>query len=200
MTTTEPKVTREHFHALCTDVASALGWLFKAEGESYDYTCSLQDKGMGFSLAYDKWKHRISVRSWNWPQYTVNESRGYVKTETVMPSSLYDPREASPSITVSADKTAAQIAKDIQTRFLPEYTRLYARCLARAQSSQEYADTSESGWQAVCKVIGADPKHHHHYSNIAGEYNASIENRSGKAHVTLDLTADQLAKVIAALR
>jgi hypothetical protein len=79
--------------------------------------------------AYGKTKGRIGV-SGNWPS-----KDGTKHGATIWPSQV---GESSPEITIAEDKTDEQVAKDIQRRFMPEFTRVYDKCLGRAAETMDY--------------------------------------------------------------
>jgi hypothetical protein len=175
-------------------------WKYSPSGESSDGRSIFEREGMKFHIWYDGYKHRYKVSTWEWPKYTETTDRGYTNETRIRPNDLREPRGENCDITVSADKDIDTIARDIKRRFLRSYELLYNRCELIADERQQWANEARDGWVAVCQVLNADPKHFTHYGNIAGEYNATIENRSGKAHLKLTLTAEQLAKLIEALK
>jgi hypothetical protein len=194
------KLTKEQFNELATAAITATGWTPEPQGERYDLRMAGVKDGMRFCVTYVPHTHRLHIQTWTWPGYTTAELREHPDTKQVWPRDLREPKESDPDITVSADKTPEQIARDISRRFLAEYTRIYTRCRAVADERQAGENASRDGWAQVCRVLKADPKRNTHYADIAGSYNATIENRSGKAYVSLYLTADQLTTVMEALK
>jgi hypothetical protein len=176
------------------------GWTLEETGETFDYRWKLRRNGMeiGLSLDWSK-KDRLNIATWAWPKYTKLD-RGEVRSETITPSSLYDPKESSPSISVAWNRGPEVIAKEIKRRFLPEYERIYARCAEKAASYQKHENESRQNWENICAAIGKDTRHNRHYVSAGGDLNVTVENRNGSAHIEMYCNADQLVKIIRILK
>lgn len=58
------------------------------------------------------------------------------------------------TITVSAKRTARDIASEIDRRFLPTYDRLYAECLATAEAARRRAEEKAEAIQYIAALLG----------------------------------------------
>lgn len=170
------------------------------ENPNYDLRCFEQD-GMGFGIRLDRKEDRVMVRSCDWPSYKQDEGRDYIKTCTIWPRDLYDPKEDYPEITIAISRGARAIAKEIDRRFLPDYTRIYGRCLEKARVGQEYEDRSQATWKAVCEATGHETKYHSHHVKLPGEDTGyvTIERRGDKAHLSVTVGAERVKAILKAL-
>jgi hypothetical protein len=68
--------------------------------------------------------------------------------------------EARPKISVSASKTGAQIAHDIERRLFPEYLPLLEKVLARYQAADNFEQRTTSIAQKIARLVHvkAEPK------------------------------------------
>lgn len=110
------------------------GWSFQEKRTPDGRLCWWSEiwhkDGYGLHLSSDRTGKRLVV-SGEWPK----DAKG----ETYRPSSYShstDPQ--APEITVSKDRPADQIAKDITRRFLPAYLRAWTAMKERARASDEY--------------------------------------------------------------
>lgn len=149
------------------------------------------DLKFGISLNWDK-PDRLDISTWTWPSYTTRIERDGIRRETIYPNNLYDPKEISPAISVSATKGYDVIAKDIARRFLPEYERIYARCKEKASNYQAHADNSRAQWERVCKWMDKSPTHGIWYSGVGP---LTVANRSGSLHVEGYVSESQLRRI-----
>lgn len=141
-------------HNLAAQIAALLG-----EGWSYTDTSGDQwatiahADGRALSLSHvggwGKKPLRLAV-SGSYPSYQDEQGR----SQRVMPPDLYNPKEEYPEITVSLEKTAEAMAKDIQRRFLPEYSRIWERCQELKQSRAEYADAKRRAHAELAAIAG----------------------------------------------
>lgn len=196
-------ITEEQFGGICQAIAVFLpDWTLDKAGETYDMRYTLtHTTGLQMALftsKYDK-QPRLTVSDWKWPQYTTME-RGQTRTNTVFPHSLHGPKESSPRITCSLAKSPEAIARDIKRRFLPEYTRIYQRCLEHAKAYQQHEDISRAQWDIVCAAVNLNPHHNRHYVST-GEDSRSVtlENRNGSLHLEFYASAEQAIRAIAML-
>jgi hypothetical protein len=189
------KALREEMATLCKNIAKAMPeWTLEVK-DDYDAETTLSHPdGLKFHLRRDHSgkRDRITVQTWSWPRYKSKWERGEWQTAVLSPRDLY-PRDAdSPSISVAIARGASAVVKDINTRFLPEYKRLYGLCKAKAQELETYALKSRADWMEICRVANADPERDHIY----GDGRFDVENRKGKAYFTAYLTASQLTRVL----
>ncbi len=139
----------EHLAAveLYTGVASNLsGWTFQQEesdrswyGPTYRYKL-VDSAGHAIALEFGKYhvpRGKVHVSGY-WPRKGQN---GY--------TSPADVRESSPSINVSLDRGHAAIARQITTRFLPEYMRVFALILARIAADDDYSARKSANWKSI---------------------------------------------------
>lgn len=94
-------------------------------------------------ISYLSMEHRIKIGG-GWPSAT--DRAQYTPYEC-------DKRESGYNgpITVSASKSAAQVARDIHTRFLPQYKSCFAKCKARRDADLKFA----SDGKALAAELGA---------------------------------------------
>lgn len=184
---------------LFSEIASRMpGWTVKPadpdDGNTWRrYVLQRGDMGIHIHRDTNGKGDRVNISTWHWPSYSYIEC-GDERRETVSPHNLYDPKESSPSITCAMDRGADAIVKEIQRRFLPEYERLYARCKAKVEESRAFHDKSQDSWRSICETIKADQTRDRHYFGPL-----TIERRSNGARVEVDLGAEALAKLIAAM-
>lgn len=178
------------------------GWAFdpNADSESWRQEIFFSKGGLRFCITRHRSKtDRIDVETWNWPKYTTLE-RGDERTTTVTPSNLHNPEESSPSISVAIARGAEVIAREIKRRFIPEYERLYTRCVEQAANYQKYSDESRDSWQRVCTLINEDPKRNSHCVHTATEqYHVTLKQNGNKVRVEMDATAGDVEKLLVAL-
>ena len=200
----QEQITLEQFAAICEQIATQFpDWTLSKSGESYDYRHTLTHaSGMQISLStskYDK-QPRLNVTTWTWPKYT-KQDRGQERTETVTPSSLWNPKESGPSITCALNRPAEKLAAEIRRRFLPEYERVWQRCTERASEYQTHENNSASQWTAVCSALNLNPARDHHYVDTGSESRTvSIQNMNGSLRLEFYATQEQVLAVIAAMR
>ena len=101
-----------------------------------------------------------------------------------------------PSISVSLDRPGAALAKDIQRRFLPEYTRVFTDILAVVIAHEERWDMKA----AACDRLAAltkDGKHHGSH-RWYGAVDGHVWGRHDGEGVSIDLKVDGLSESQAA--
>jgi hypothetical protein len=99
--------------------------------------------------------------SWYERQRRLNVSGDYPRDEGNN-GSYSDPKswgaiaynESPPSITVSADRSPEAIARDIQRRFLPEYTRIYNLCIEKRNERNAARSGYLSKAETILKALG----------------------------------------------
>lgn len=151
-----------------------------------------EKNGMKFGITREQGgkQDKITISAWSWPSYTIKEL-GHESKTSVTPRDLRRD-ESSPEISCSIARGADAIVKDIKRRFLPDYERLYAECSDRATNLQKVYDAHWDCWTEVCEILGnKNPAHSRHYFGPM-----SIEKRSSGAKVEIDVTPEQLRKLI----
>lgn len=198
-------LTPQELSTLCSQVASYFpGWELEDPAIKHgnppgnNYTLTRDGLVISLSVQYPD-KSRITVGAWGWPEYYEME-RGEMRSRRIAPSDLRNDKVSLSDITVAASRGALVIANEIKRRFLPEYERIFGRCLEVANKWQAASDKARLDWDAICKMIGKDPRHNSHYVSAGGDLNVHVENRSGVAHCTLDCEAGGLRAVLDALK
>jgi hypothetical protein len=187
------------------------GWKFRRDPDIDNQDRAYFVKGaMRMALTIDDWHQktpRVRIQTWDWPKYTKWE-HGYrsddsdgSRSETVFPSSLYDPKEGSPDITVSMEKSPEQIAKDITRRFIPEYERIFTRCQIKADQFGAFEAASKEAWEDVMRQTGGNPRYGSHYHDIdlgdGQKVHLSLEHRGESVHVETTITPAQFKLLLA---
>lgn len=154
-------MTNTEFHALAKQIAAELGegWSYtdtSDQGTLLPWSRITHTDGYSLSLGQSEYlnatKNRVIVRG-NWATYRNMNGQ----LETVRPTSTDEYRSLSdnePNISVSANKPAAVIAKDIARRFLPDYLPRYAATVERAAYWQAAVDTDQSIEQQLDQIDG----------------------------------------------
>lgn len=141
-------------------------------------------------------RDRIEFRACNWPAYTDKDGR----TKETKVGDLYGPRESTPVTTASAARPAKAIAKQINSRLMPEYDRLWERLETIAASSQRYADKQKTALAALAKATG-DDRPPFYVKDMPGDTMVVEFNSPGDVKLRLDWTeAVQVINLIRKLR
>ena len=185
------------------DIAALLGAV-KVELVSSDYPTDdryyitlAEPAGVRLFIAGPSWrrKGRIYI-SGEYPSYA--DSQGC--KQTVYPSSVWveNVRQSAPEITCAVERTAAQIAKDIQRRFIPEFLHVWALC--KANLNQNYTDdVSAAAAQIAALTSGQIWGQENNQIRFEGGEITYIRVSSGTVDVKFsDVTKEQLARMIAA--
>ena len=166
----------------------------------------------GLIIQHDSHKHRVII-SGTWErdmtnyqyipsQYDIKDAGLNVAssmTGEIIPEFAY-----LSSITASDKKTAAQILKDIENRFLPGYYKLYEHMMKRIEGSNQYLMASQNSRDKLAEVfkgcksntIGEhdfDVWSHKH--NTDGKFHASNQNINIKISCDME-TALQIAEIL----
>jgi hypothetical protein len=108
------------------------------------------------------------------------------------------------SITVSGEKSAEQVAKDIQRRCLPKYLKSFAASLLKAQGHSQYATDCRATRTAIESAIG-DSDSRKDAQDISLYLNRHTDNarrfefriNGNRANVTIDnLSAEQIGQIV----
>lgn len=127
------------------------------EEPAYDCRVETPFFYLNFSAGYGK--HRVEVRG-NYPKQADGSYAGdiwYTQEEREarkakgIPDTEYG-KIQKPSITISPDKTAEQIAKDIQRRFLPDYLDYRKRLDARIKETDDYESRTKTNLETLKKA------------------------------------------------
>ncbi len=110
--------------------------IIHTDGRSFDVAiCS------GAGIAADRGKVWVSA---NWPSMN-GEEWGQV----VAPSNLYNPEECSPAIKISLSRGPRVIAREIERRFLPEYTRILGRIKEKIVTERAIEDGKQDAFAEI---------------------------------------------------
>ena len=154
---------------------------------------------MRLFIAGPSWAHKGRIYiSGEYPSYTDGQGR----KQTGYPRSVWvkNVRQSAPEITCAVERTAAQIAKDIQRRFLPEFARVWALCKANADLNQNYTDGVSAAAARIAALTGGQiwGQEKNQVSFAGGEI-TYIRASNGTVDVKFsDVTEEQLARMIAA--
>lgn len=97
------------------------------------------------------WRGRRRIYPHGWPkERQVRDATG-APTHQLAPC---DVSEHNPIISVSGEKTAAQVARDIQRRVLPEVARIYQKLAERARETDATVENARGVYRRVCEVLG----------------------------------------------
>ena len=191
---------RQKLEALALEVSSHLPaeWTLqppREDRDDNDHKRFCNSLGMCFSIRWDwRTRERIVATAWEWPTYKKLE-RGEVRSQTIRPRDLWDPKETgSHDITVAYSRGAKALAEEIKRRLLPEYERVWKRCKEKADNYQQHEDKAEAQWQEVCKLLGKDATRKSHYNAIGS---LSIDDRNGSLHIEGYISFEDLKKLAA---
>jgi len=136
-----------------------------------------------------------------WPKYT-NENGD---SKTIDPSDCWNPKEVRPESTAAQDRPAKAIAKQIASKIIGEYIRIYQVCNDKAQMWQERSDTTKDNLSRLAEACQDDnmfrgtPQKILYIRGVGDEYSKRVEFRSDN-DVRITLTTDEAIAVIAMLR
>jgi hypothetical protein len=180
----ERKVKYDTYEALYNGIAANLengvGWRMDERRDSDDPNnfnraehlrlVSTSDPRMMIDFNMQSGANRGKVHvSGHWPQ--GGDNMPYVSPRDV--------REESPSINVSYAKGYPAIARDIERRFLPNYRRIFALCLASIDAHNSYEARKLANWQrvAAAKCLKQDYRHDQQRASI------NLPNSYGDVHM-----------------
>jgi hypothetical protein len=145
-------------------------------------------------------KGRWEFRASGWPTYTDENG----STCTSDSSNLWNPSEPRPTTTAQQDRDPKAIAKQIASKILPEYLRIYARCVERNDDMQKHSDVRADGLRRLaeaCKDTGHQngrARSSFYIQGLPGDTVSVDSNSHGDVQVRLG--TDEMIKVIALLR
>ena len=145
-------------------------------------------------------KNRWEFRASGWPTYT--DENGKVCTSDS--GNLWNPKESRPMTTAAETREPAAIAKQIVRKILPDYQRIYHRCLARNEEFQAHSDERADGLRRLAEAAQDQDRFatrggvNFYLKNLPGD-TVSVESRS-HGDVQIRLHTDEMVQVIALLR
>ena len=148
---------------------------------------------------------RFEFSASEWPTYTDKNG----KTVRVHPGDMgsewngdkFEPRETAPTTTAARTREPAAVAKQIKSRVIPEYMRVYAALQEVAASRQEYADKQSDTIARLFEACQEDPSTRqapYFVRNMPGD-TVTVDYRS-PGSVMIELSTDDMIAVIAMLR
>jgi len=161
------------YHKLYTGIAAELpGWeVYERPNpnqiDRHDTLRLRNGIGQEINLTIQTREKRLNI-SGNWPQYGTEPGAKWSYPSEV--------REESPSINVGLGKTYAQMARDIERRFIPEYARVWDLLKARINKTLAYEARQRENWALICKH-GVEP-----YSRGNGDHTATIRFRENRGY------------------
>ena len=174
-------LTQQEYTAKIQDVGERLpgNWSFDFNPDSWNWGCKLVDSrrdiGIFFSLDRDRKKIEIS---------------GMIPRDNKGQMPHIGMTEVLPKIRVSAAKTSAQIANDIEKRFLPVWLPRLAKMHEDIARSEDYRNKTKSLAERIAKVVQckAEGKHISFYRSPFPVFNESMSSAEVHADdVTLEL-------------
>ena len=152
------------FHALLQPIADELpdGWQLhdiKLDESGHAFRClyiANEATGREIMARYDEYDipGKFEFKAIAWPEYTDENGRKCTKH----PGDCYQPRETAPRTKAAAGREPRAIARQIESKILPEYERLWQRCEALAAESQEYHNKTREALVALTEATG-DERH-----------------------------------------
>jgi hypothetical protein len=139
--------TREEVIALVEGVAEALPGEWDLDPHSADWNWGgiLRETATGAVLNFSTSSYRdaskMTVRG-----VLPSDARG--EQAHVLPYG-----QQAPSINVSASKTPAQVARDVEQRLMPRYLPLLERALAQVSQANAHYGKSEGGAQQIARLL-----------------------------------------------
>lgn len=146
---TKPKVDIQR---LAKEVAAFLpGWSWR--GPLYEHTTDshaaiARADGAEVVISGNGWARdsRLTIGAGNWPKTK--------KGEQCQPSGYGG--DQSPRITVSENRSAKDIAREIERRFLPEYLPLYAKMVERKEAIDARQASAKTKVQSLTEIVGGE--------------------------------------------
>lgn len=178
--------------------------------EENQYDCRVETDVLYLTFSAGYGKHRVSV-SGKYPRsadgsyvgdiwYTVEE-RDARKAQGIADDSYG--RVSQPSITISPDKTAEQIAKDIQRRLLPDVLDYKRRVQERIDSTNDYESTTTKALETLkgSQLTDYEKKEHRFYGySKKNSEGFRYEVKASRKEVDVELhniTVEQAEQVLA---
>ena len=141
---------------------------------------------------YEKWRVKASG-------VYPREKGGYVD--------VYDPvtnkRVSAPSITVSGEKSATQIARDVERRLLPDYRKRLALVRARVQAGNDWQAETERTLESVKgEPLDEEEKRDRevNFYRETGKLGGIKASGKGVSLEVSDVTPDQARRILGIIR
>lgn len=148
------KMDKEKVIALIFEVTQLLGFTLKTKADDTWHFINMNAQKGTESIHLISGSYHLKDR--------IKILGNFPKTERGEYVDPYEYGEKRHSITVSVEKNADQIAKDIERRFLPRYRELLKRSAERVNRANEYAHTSTRNLERVkgTKLTNEEIKDH----------------------------------------
>jgi len=150
------------FHELLQPIVDQMpeGWSLKPihiDDEGHAWRCQYIKNvatGLEIMVRYNEYdiRGKFEFTAIQWPEYT--DENGHKGTSD--PSNCYNPREHRPSTKATAGREPKAIAKQIESKIIPEYERIYERCQGLAADSQKYHDATAEALKQLTEATGDD--------------------------------------------
>lgn len=177
----QKRLIEEHksIEALTSELAKILKGTVKPKRDLEDWNCEiLLDMGMSIYVRFSDHKKTHFYFIGGFPR----NHRG----ECHFPRD-YD-KLSYKAISCSVKKSAQQIAKDIQNRFLPTYTEAYMEMLKRAQNDDSYYNESTATAKTLAAFVGTNVHTEYHSKKAQAKFSISIKESS----VNVECRRDQV--------
>lgn len=178
----------------------------KKEKDEYYHTANIEGENvLGEAIylsanAYGKWRINVSgvyPRGREGEYLTVYKQVHKIRSDGSEYSGWDEVK--SESITVSSDKTPAQIARDIERRFMPAYRERLRLCIAKLNEQIDYQSESETTLEkALGRRLTPEEAKRREYSFYHESGHLGHVKASGK-RIDLEISeinADQARKII----
>lgn len=150
------------FHDLLQPIVDQMpeGWSLKPvhiDDEGHAWRCLyIANAATGLEIMarhneYDI-RGKFEFRAVAWPEYT--DEAGHKGTSS--PDNCYQPRETVPTTKAAAGREPKAIAKQIESKIIPEYERIFERCQGLAAESQAYHDKTKQALDKLTAATGDD--------------------------------------------
>lgn len=146
---TKPKVDLQ---GIAKQVASFLpGWTWR--GPLYEHTEDTHAvirnaEGAEVTISGNGWTRdgRLTISAGRWPKSK--------KGDEFAPSRHGNSGDEAPSITVAETRSAKEIAREVERRFLPDYLPLYAKMVERRDLTDVRQDSTKTASEKLAKIVG----------------------------------------------
>ncbi len=129
----------------------------RLDQDGHAYRCHYiqnDDSGLEIMARYNEYdiRGKFEFRAIKWPEYT--DENGHKGSSS--PDNCYQPRETVPTTKAAAGREPKAIAKQIESKIIPEYLRIYERCQGLAAESQAYHDKTKDALEKLTQATGDD--------------------------------------------
>jgi hypothetical protein len=150
------------FHKLLAPIVDQLPdpWSLqpiRLDADGHAYRCHYiqnDDTGQEIMARYNEYdiRGKFEFKAIKWPEYTDEAGRKCSKG----PENCYQPGESAPRTRAAAGREPKAIAKQIESKIIPEYQRIYERCEGLAAESQKYHDATKAALDLLTAATGDD--------------------------------------------